>query len=308
MSGPGSSPPTMSDRPANGDGTITWAELAAAAELSLAPLLVEAAGREARWMCEEASGFAAGDWLLGSAQPATQRGVAHLDAMLDRRLAGEPLQYVLGHWPFRGLDLAVDSRALIPRPETEGLVDVVLSELDRVARVGGPQLVADLGTGTGAIAIAVATERPDALVWAVERSPGAVSLARANVAGAGLVGARLRLVQGSWFEPLDPGLAGGFAVVVSNPPYVAVGDPVDEVTGWEPPEALWSGIDGLDAIGELLAEVGDWLCPGGAFVCELGAEQGAAALALAERSGLIDLAVLADLSGRDRVLRACRPA
>ncbi len=298
----------MSDGPDAVDGTITWAELEAAAELRLAPSLGEAASREALWMCEEASGFDPRDWYVGSGRAATRREVVHLDAMLGRRLAGEPLQYVLGHWPFRGLDLAVDPRALIPRPETEGLVDVVLGELDRVVSAGGPPLVADLGTGTGAIAIAVAVERPGTQVWAVDRSAGAAALARANVAGAGLVGERLRVIEGSWFEPLDPALAGGFAVVASNPPYVAVGDAVDQATSWEPPEALWSGADGLDAIRELVATVGDWLVPGGAFVCELGAEQGAKVLALAERSGLTDLTVLPDLSGRDRVLRACRPA
>jgi len=181
-------------------GTLTWRQL-----------LVETNRRvgdwtEARWLCQEASGLEGADWVLGLEDHATERAVSRLDAMVARRLDGEPLQYVLGHWSFRTLDLLVDRRVLIPRPETEHLVEVALS----VARATtGPLTIADLGTGSGAIAMALAAELfPRSLtVWATDASDDALAVARANLAGMGRAAVTVRMEAGSWYDaqqqPLD---------------------------------------------------------------------------------------------------------
>ena len=194
-------------------GTLTWRRL-----------LVETNRRlgdwtEARWLCQEASGLEGADWVLGLEDRATERAVSRLDAMVARRLQGEPLQYVLGHWSFRTLDLLVDRRVLIPRPETEHLVEVALS----IARATtGPLTIADLGTGSGAIAMALAAElfpRP-LTVWATDASDDVLAVARANLAGMGRAAVAVRMEAGSWYDALPPDLAGRLDLVVSNPPYI----------------------------------------------------------------------------------------
>src|SRR5690606_38267662 len=148
---------------------------------------------------------------------ATVRGAIHLDAMLARRERGEPLQYVMGRWGFRSLDLLVDDRVLIPRPETEVLAGLAL---DEVRRLGAP-IAVDLGTGSGAIALSLAAEQPGLEVWGTDASEDALAVARANLAGLGRAATRVRLVAGDWFAALPAELAGRIGVVVSNPPYVA---------------------------------------------------------------------------------------
>ncbi|MEZ5234664.1 MAG: HemK/PrmC family methyltransferase [Acidimicrobiales bacterium] len=185
------------------------------------------------------------------------------------------LQYVLGRWAFRHLDLLVDRRVLIPRPETETVVDIALREIDRLVdtyRYHYEQRlpVVDLGTGSGAIALAVATERTSTDVWGTDVSEDAVAVARANLAGAGRAAARVALRTGSWFEALPAELAGTIGVIISNPPYVAEADELpDEVERWEPAMALRSGPDGLDAARVLIGTAGRWLRPDGALVLEL---------------------------------------
>jgi release factor glutamine methyltransferase len=263
---------------------------------------------EARWLCQEASGLEGGEWVLGLDEPATQRTVANLDAMVARRRGGEPLQYVMGHWPFRRLDLLVDRRVLIPRPETELVVEVAL---ERAAEQPDPLVVADLGTGSGAIALALADElfpRPVA-VWACETDEAALDVARANLAGIGRAGTTVRMAWGSWFGALPWELAGRLAVVVSNPPYLADDDPAVEapVREWEPAGALFAGPDGLDALREVIAGAPSWLRRGGVLVCEIGAGQGTAVADLASDAGLVDIAILPDLADLDRILVAHRP-
>ncbi len=189
---------------------------------------------------EEASGFAPAELAVGLDEPATVRGVAHFDRMLGRRLEGEPLQYVLGSWGFRTLDLMVDRRVLIPRPETEAVVGHALVELDRlrsraVAGDRRPVRVVDLGTGSGAVALSLAAERDRLEIWATDASDDALDVARANLAALGMRATGVRLAQGSWFEALPPELAGTVDLVISNPPYVAEGDDLaPEVARWEP--------------------------------------------------------------------------
>ena len=177
---------------------------------------------------------------------------------MQRRAAGEPLQYVLGRWGFRQLDLLVDRRVLIPRPETEQVVEVALAELDRRRASGGRPVVVDLGTGSGAIALSVAAERPGVDVWATDASPDALAVAAANLAGLGGWGAtRVRLVQGSWWTALPSDLAGRIDLAVTNPPYIAGGEMGDLDPGGHPvgaPRGARGRPDGLEQIQVIIAE------------------------------------------------------
>jgi release factor glutamine methyltransferase len=287
----------------------TWAELRASVGDRLAAGLgldAAAAATEARWMCEEAGGMGRGEWASAVTDVVGARPGATVERMVDRRLAGEPLAYVLGSWSFRGLELMVDARVLIPRPETEQVVEVALRWLrGRPA----PALVADLGTGSGAIALSIATELPlgAADVWATDVSAAALAVCRANLAGAGRAAAQVRLAEGSWFEALPAELEGTLDLVVSNPPYVATGDELDDsVRRHEPPGALFAGADGLEAVRVLVHGAATWLRPGGCLVVEIGAGQGRAAAAAARDTGLVEVRVEPDLAGRDRILVAHR--
>ena len=292
----------------------------------------------ARRIAAEASGSDAADVALMPQAPMTLRMVAHADAMAARRVAGEPLQYVLGSWGFRKLDLAVDRRALIPRPETEVVAGIAidwLTDAVRSGRLPAPR-VADLGTGCGAIALSVAAEVPSARVYATDNSADALLLAADNLAGLGRAAARISLHRGDWFRALEGVAAGeqpGIAqradalpdiaphadtalgvrerldVVISNPPYVADGEELpDEVRNWEPHEALYAGPDGLRAIRQIVREARGWLAPGGLLVTEIAPSQAAAVVELAMARGYEAPRIRADLAGRDRVLVAQRPA
>jgi release factor glutamine methyltransferase len=170
-------------------------------------------------------------------------------------------------------------------------------------------VVADRGAGSGAIGLSICVERPRCSVWAVERSSGAAAVARANVAGLGRSGVRVRVVEGSWFDALPADLAGRLDLVVSNPPYVRDDDELPpEVSEWEPAAALRGGRDGLDDVRALLAAAPAWLAPGAAIVVELDPRQAAAASEVATAAGLVDVAVGEDLSRRPRWVRGRRPA
>jgi release factor glutamine methyltransferase len=289
-----------------GDATVAWRLLLAEAERRLAAAGWASPDVDARRMIEEASGCTPAELALGLDEPATVRGVAHLDRMLDRRLAGEPLQYVLGSWGFRTLDLMVDRRVLIPRPETEAVVGYALDELDRL-RAGQrrPLRVVDLGTGSGAIALSLAAERDRLEVWATDDSADALEVARANLAALGMRGTGVRLAQGSWFEALPVQLAGTMDLVVSNPPYVAEADHLPpEVTRWEPGSALIAGPAGTECLERLLVGAPPWLARPGAVVLELAPHQAEAMVAAARAAGYERVEVLPDLADRPRALVA----
>jgi release factor glutamine methyltransferase len=223
--------------------------------------------------------------------------------MLERRLAGEPLQYVLGRWGFRKLDLFLDRRVLIPRPETEALVESALAECDRL----GAELAVDLGTGSGAIALAMASERVGLEVWATDASSDALDVARANLAGLGRPATRVRLAEGSWFAALPEDLRGRIDVIVSNPPYVIdaeMDELPDEVRGWEPEIALVSGTKGLDDIELILTEAPTWLTRPGALLLEIDPRQASAVQRMARQAGFTSATVWPDLTGRDRIVQA----
>jgi release factor glutamine methyltransferase len=279
-------------------GTVTWRAL-------LAETTTKVGQRPAaRWLCEVASGADRIEEVLD--ERATNRMVSHLDAMIARHAAGEPLAYVLGRWSFRRLDLAVDRRVLIPRPETEIVAGVAIELALSLPR---PVTVVDLGTGSGAIGLAVADELPvtGVSVWLVDDDPDALDLARANLAGIGRRAANVRVAEGSWFDALPPSLV--VDVAVSNPPYVATTSPdVDAaVREWEPAHAVFAGADGLDAIREVVDGAQHRIRPGGWLVLEIGADQGVAVDRLLTVAGFVDVAIKPDLAGRDRVAVGRRP-
>jgi release factor glutamine methyltransferase len=230
--------------------------------------------------------------------------VAFVEGMIERRRQGEPLQYVLGIWSFRRLELVVDRRVLIPRPETEVLVEVALAELHRLGPVR--PLAVDLGTGSGAIALSVALEVPQARVWGTDRSQDALAVARANLSGMGArVATRVRLAAGHWFGALPAELRGQVDLVVANPPYIGETERLPpEVADWEPAGALVAGPGGLEAVAEILAGAPDWLRRPAVAVLEIAPHQAEAAVALARGEGFTEVDVRPDLTGRPRALVA----
>lgn len=245
-------------------------------------LLAHALGKPRSWL------FAHADDLLGEAD------AARFDALLARRVAGEPVAYLTGSRGFWTLDLAVTPATLVPRPETELLVELALARLPAVA----PVRVADLGTGSGAIALALAKERPRAHVVATDASPEALEVARGNAVRNRIGNVAFRL--GSWLAPL----AGEcFDLIASNPPYIADGDPhlSQGDLRFEPAMALSCGPDGLDAIRIIVRDAPACLRPGGWLLLEHGWDQGEAVRALLAEAGFVDAATARDLEGRDRI-------
>lgn len=279
--------------------TTSWEELHAQTVERLDAAGLDHTTTEARWIVERAAGD---PYRVVADRPVTARSHHHWRLMVERRERGEPLQYVLERWPFRELELFVDRRVLIPRPETEVVVGAALEEH---TRVGGP--VVDLGTGSGAIALSFAVERPGTEVWGVERSPDALTVARANCTGLGRVAGTVRLVEGSWWEPLPEALRGEVGVVVANPPYVRDDESLPAVVEtWEPVDALRAPDDGLADIRAIVADAPRWLAPGGALVVEHAPDQADTVRVLAVDAGFATVRTGADLAGRDRYLVARR--
>ncbi len=292
---------------------------------------VVGAPHEARFIVDEAAGRGT---LAG---PIAPEAIASARVMAARRAGGEPLQYVFGHWSFRSLDLLVDRRVLIPRPETEQVVEVALAEVRRL--VGGPHaaggddgarganeragLVAvDVGFGSGAIALSLAAELGPgilAAVWGVDASADALAVAASNL---GTVLSRDRalppvsLVRGEWLDPLPARLRGRVDLVVSNPPYVSADEwwALEPEVRAEPRRALVSGpggdgTPGLAGVEAVLVESLVWLNRPAAVVVELAPHQADAAARLARGLGYADVRVEPDLAGRPRALvaRAAMP-
>lgn len=296
--------PASDPGPADGStDVVPWRTLLAETTTRLRAAGVDNAAQEARWLVERATGFTPAELAVGLDRPATERGATHLDVMVNRRVAGEPLQYALGRWAFRSLDLFVDRRVLIPRPETEVLAEMTLDECRRLdARVA-----VDLGTGSGALALAMAAERPGLEVWGTDVSADALAVARANLAGLGRAATRVRLAEGPWFDALPEDLAGRIDVIVANPPYVADDEIVDlpaEVRDWEPHVALFSGPSGMEDVEHIVARAPAWLARPGALLVEMAPHQTRVAQRLARAAGFASTTVWPDLTGRDRILLA----
>ena len=260
-----------------------------------------------RRMLAEVSGYEASELLSSWHEPAPRNAAARYEQMLQRLLAGEPLQYVLGSWGFRCLDLFLDNRVLIPRPETEVVVEVALKEL--ASRSAPRLLAADLGCGSGAIGLSLAAECPNAEVVCTDISADALAVTRANLAGIGTAGMRVRLAQGSWYEALESSTTekGTLDLIVSNPPYIAAHEQLPAIVAdHEPANALYAGPEGTEAVLALLSGAPHWLAPGGSIVFEIAPHQAEAATNAAQANGLTDIKILPDLTGTPRVLRACR--
>jgi release factor glutamine methyltransferase len=226
-------------------------------------------------------------------------------ALVARRAAHEPLQHLLGYEDFRGLRLRVTPDVLIPRPETEGLVEWALELLG----LAPPPMLADIGTGSGAIACALAAARPDARVLATDTSPAALAVAEGNVRALGLAD-RVRVVAGDLLEPLA-GELGTVDMIVANAPYLPTGilpSLPREVFAFEPREALDGGPDGMDVIRRLLTAAPAALRPGGRLVLEIGEDQAGPLAALMAAGGFVDVASRDDLRGVRRYLAGRTPA
>jgi release factor glutamine methyltransferase len=219
--------------------------------------------------------------------------------LVRRRLEGEPLQYLEGTAAFGPFDLVVDPRVLVPRPETEQLWELACRT------VAHPGVIVDLGTGSGALAVALARRFPKARVVAVDASAAAADVARLN---ADRLDVRVDVVVGDLFQPLPPDLAGTVDLLVSNPPYVADSEwaqlPAD--VRREPRSALVAGPTGTEILDRIAREVPRWLAPGGWVLCEIGAAQGAHCRREFEEAGLADVEIRADLTGRDRFVMGRR--
>jgi len=295
----------------------------AAAGLTRGALVAElaevlGAPHEARFVVDEALGLGLflgqPDERSGPLDPAV---IAAARAMAVRRAAGEPLQYIFGHWPFRSLDLLVDPRVLIPRPETEQVVEVALAEGRRLAADRG-LVVVDAGTGSGAIALSLASElgpQGASSVWAVDASPDALAVAAANLERVrgqrGQGWPPVTLLVSDWLGALPAELRGGVDLVVTNPPYVSEEEwpGLDAGVRAEPRQALVAGAasdgtPGLADVEELLLQSLDWLGRPGTVVVELAPHQADAATALASRMGYGDVRVEPDLARRPRALVA----
>ena len=229
-------------------------------------------------------------------RPLSEAERTELRGLVARRARGEPVAYLLGRREFYGLDLMVDARVLIPRPETEILVDEALSRLDEAER--GP--VVDVGTGSGAMALALAANRPRLRVLALDIDAGAVAVARDNARAHGL-SERVLVARADLLTPLQPR---SVSLLVSNPPYVALGDPrvQDSVVRFEPGRAIFAGADGLWVIRRLLLQATEVLLPGGRLLVEVGEGQAPALSSLARSLALGVEAIRKDLAGIQRVV------
>jgi len=258
--------------------------------------------RSAEWLLSSATGLSRVELYAYHDRPLTPDERTSLRESVKRRAAGEPLQYVTGEVAFRHIVVKIRPGVLIPRPETEVLVDEVLRDLPADA------LVADACTGSGCIALSIAHERTDARLWATDIAPLAVEVAAENAERLGL-DERVTVIEGDLLAPLLPELLGTLDAVVANPPYIPSGDLPDlsaQVGAFEPHLALDGGADGLDVARRIASQALELLAPGGFLVLELD-ERRVAPYAEELHKWYEGIRVVRDLAGRDRVLVAQKP-
>ena len=227
-----------------------------------------------------------------------------LHLMVRDRLSGVPLQYVMKRWAFRHLDVMVDERVLIPRPETEQVVQIAL-DIARKIEGNGALRVVDLGTGSGVIGLSMAFElgAEAAHVWLTDASVDALDVARANMIGIGRAATNVRTAHGSWWNALPQDLAGQIDIAICNPPYIAQdsSEVAPDVHMYEPHSALYAHDNGLADLRTVIEGASTWLKQSGWLVLEIGYQQGAEVLAMMTASGLVGAEIKQDLSGRDRI-------
>lgn len=274
---------------------------------------VDVPRRSAEWLLSEATGLTRIEIYTHHDRPLTGDERDRLRGLVKARAAGTPLQYVTGEVCFRHLVLAVKPGVFIPRPETEVLVDVALEAMDAHGAAGAGESVAaeapvvvDCCTGSGAVALSIAHERPAARVWATEIEPSTAAVARANAERCG-VADRVTILTGDLLEPLPLELRGRVDVVVANPPYIPAPDIAalpPEVADFEPVVALNGGPDGLSFARGIMVTARDVLAPGGLLAMELDTARCRAAAVELEVLGYEGVTVRQDLTGRDRIVSA----
>ncbi|SIT36504.1 N5-glutamine methyltransferase, modifies release factors RF-1 and RF-2 [Paraburkholderia ribeironis] len=255
---------------------------------------------EARILLTHVLGWRHTQLITRGDEPLERTSVERYQALEARRIAGEPVAQLVGAREFFGLDFEVTPHVLIPRPETELLVETALATLEHISR---PRVL-DLGTGTGAIAVAIASMRPDARVWALDRSAEALAVATRNAArllDAKRPGGAVALTRSDWYDSLDATLR--FDVIVSNPPYIASGDPhlAQGDLRFEPRGALTDEADGLSAIREIVAGAPARLVSNGVLWIEHGYDQAEAVRALFSAQGFAQVRSARDLAGIERI-------
>lgn len=258
---------------------------------------VESARLNAEHLVGHALGLKRMQLYLQFERVLTESELERIRPLVRRRSQREPLQYVVGETEFSGLTLKVDRRALIPRPETEYLVELVVARL-----ATAPERILDLGTGSGALALALAAKYPESAVTAVDVSADALALATENAAGTGLA-ERVTLVCSNWYEALPMDLR--FDLIVANPPYLSAEETAataPEVRGFEPPGALTAGEEGMADLRTIIAGASARLTAGGALAVETGIAQHGALQAFAVSAGWDEVESIRDLTGRDRYL------
>ena len=269
-------------------------------QIANSQLKTEAAAFEAQLLLQYVLGVNRA-WLIAHEHDVLQPNIQVVfEALLNRRLAGEPIAYILGGREFYGLDLLVTPDTLIPRPDTETLVEAALAKISDSAN----QTILDLGTGTGAIALAVAKHRPKVNVVAVDASAAALEVAKKNAATLAITNVRLMLSD--WFDAL---LGERFDLIVSNPPYIEQND-VHLTQGdvrFEPISALTSGADGLDDIRRIVADCLIYLKPQGWLMIEHGYNQADLVADLMAEAGLVSIQTIKDFGGNNRVTIAKNP-
>lgn len=256
---------------------------------------------DARVLLQHVLGVGHAYLIAHSERVLTSDEIAVVQSLFQRRLDGEPVAYLVGQREFFGRDFAVSPAVLIPRPDTELLIELAL---ERVAAIPHPRIL-DLGTGSGCVAITLALERSDASLTAIDSSEAALSVARANART--LRAANVEFRAGHWFDPV---VEKRFDLVVGNPPYVASGDPhlaAGDVR-FEPRGALTSGPAGLDALGHIIAAAPRFLVGGGWLLLEHGWDQADAVGALFDAAGFADAFLARDLAGQPRVSGGRRPS
>lgn len=268
--------------------------LLAAASARLKAAGCDTPALDARLLLQRAGGLSREDLILGPDQPLTPEQAARLEAFITRRERHEPVSRILGEREFYGRVFRVTPDTLDPRPDTETLIDAAVALMPKAARL------LDLGTGTGAIAITLLAERPDATGVATDLSTAALAVAAENAAQLG-VASRLELMSGSWFEPV----AGRFDIILSNPPYIPAEDIAalePEVRNFDPALALSGGDDGLDPYRSIASSAAGHLAPGGHVLVEIGAGQAGDVTAIFAAAGLQAAGRHRDLGGHERSL------
>jgi release factor glutamine methyltransferase len=279
----------------------TIAELVRSVTRRLEGAGVDSPRTDARWLVGHALGLSSAGMVRDATRPVGPDAVADLAALVDRRVAREPLQLILGETSFRGHAITVQSGVFIPRPETELLVEHALG------RLPPDGVVVEPCAGTGAVSCAIAAERRTTRVIAVEIDPTAADLAGRNAAALGVA---VDVRVGHLLEPVPVALRGAVDVIVANPPYLAAREWPSlprEVVDWDPRSALVAGPTGHEVADQVFACATTWLRPGGWVVVELDERRVDAAVARARATGLVDVTALRDLTDRPRYVEARRP-